>query len=92
MPSEQACDITLDICLSTAHSYILLIFPRSYPRKFLSKSSLEGGGLRVMVEGEASRVTQWALSSQKDTDEEVREFLQNNLNLQGKVSRLRGSV
>jgi hypothetical protein len=45
-----------------------------------------------MVEGEASRVTQWALSSQKDTDEEVREFLQNNLNLQGKVSRLRGSV
>ena len=55
-------------------------------------SGLEGGGLRVMVEGEASRVTQWALSSQKDTDEEVREFLQNNLNLQGKVSRLRGSV
>lgn len=42
----------------------------------------------VMGEGEASRVTQWALSSQKDTDEEVREFLQNNLNLQGKVSGL----
>lgn len=42
-----------------------------------------------MVEGEASRVTQGALSSQKDTDEEVREFLQNNLNLQGKVSPLR---
>lgn len=45
-----------------------------------------------MVEDEASRLTQWVLSSQKDTDEEVREFLQNNLNLQGKVSRLRGSV
>lgn len=41
-----------------------------------------------MWEGEDSRVTQCALSSQKDTDEEVREFLQNNLNLQGKVSAL----
>lgn len=68
---------------------MLLIFPRSYPGKFLSKSGLDGEGLRVMVGGEASRVTQWALSPQKDTDEEVREFLQNNLNLQGKVSRSR---
>lgn len=71
---------------------MLLVSPRSHPRKLLSQSSLEGGGARVMVEGEASRVIQGALSSQKDTDEEVREFLQNNLNLQGKVSRLRGSV
>lgn len=28
----------------------------------------------------------WPLPLQKDTDEEVREFLNNNLHLQGKVS------
>lgn len=36
----------------------------------------------------SSTVTQPGMFPQKDTDEEVREFLQNNLHLQGKVRLL----
>lgn len=52
-------------------------------------TGLEGEGLRVKEGAEPSGVTQSGhVSPQKDTDEEVREFLHNNLHLQGKVGLL----
>ncbi|ELK32015.1 Ryanodine receptor 1 [Myotis davidii] len=49
-------------------------------------TGLEGEGLWVKEDAEPSGVTQSDhVSPQKDTDEEVREFLHNNLHLQGKV-------
>lgn len=56
-------------------------------------TGLEGKGLWVKERAEPSGVTQPGhvsrpLPPQKDTDEEVREFLHNNLHLQGKVGLL----
>lgn len=65
----------------------------SAPEPYSSLSPPAGDGTRregmgVEEDAGSSTVTQPGMFPQKDTDEEVREFLQNNLHLQGKVRLL----